>query len=157
MRSIRHILLASVLTVSAFSAVTFTSCKKDDEGCAVGYTGSNCKTEVRTTYYNTYKGNGSDNAGGTYTNWSMRFNALGTDPLKMSLVLQDATTAPVVAATVTLTSNTTFTVDNTTIGNYTYSGSGTVNTNSASLSLTEVEAGSPPVTTVYSFNNMLKQ
>ena len=44
MRSIRHILLASVLTVSAFSTVTFTSCKKDDDGCAVGYEGTDCKT-----------------------------------------------------------------------------------------------------------------
>lgn len=157
MRSIRHILLASVLTVSAFSTVTFTSCKKDDDGCAVGYTGSNCKTEVRASYYNTYKGNGSDNAGNTYTNFSLRFSSLGTDPLKMTMIVQDATTAPVVAASVTLTSNTTFTVDNTTIGTYTYSGTGTINESSASLSLTEVEAGTPPVTTVYTFSNMLKQ
>jgi hypothetical protein len=156
MRSIRHILLASVLTVSAFSAVTFTSCKKDDNGCAVGYTGSNCKTEVRTTYYNTYKGNGSDNTGDTYTNFSIRFSALGTDPLKMSMVLQDATTAPVVAATVTLTSNTTFTVDQTSISGYTYTGTGTVNESSASLSLTEV-GGTPSTTVVYTFSNMLKQ
>jgi hypothetical protein len=156
MRSIRHILLASVLTVSAFSTVTFTSCKKDDDGCAVGYTGSNCKTEVRASYYNTYKGNGSDNAGNTYTNWSIRFSALGTDPLKMTMVLQDATTAPQVAATVTLTSNTTFTVDQVTITGYTYTGTGSVNESSASLSLTEV-GGTPSSTTIYTFSNMLKQ
>lgn len=154
MKSFRHILLASVLTVSAFSAVTFTSCKKDDESCAVGYTGSNCKTEVRTNYYNTYKGNGSDNTGGTYTNWSIRYSGVGTDPLKMSMVLQDATTAPVVAATVTLTSNTTFTVDQVTISGYTYSGTGTVNESTTSVSLTEVSSSG---TVVFTFNNMLKQ
>jgi len=54
MRSIRHILLASVLSVSAFSAMTLTSCKKDDESCPVGYEGSDCKTESRTKFAKTW-------------------------------------------------------------------------------------------------------
>jgi len=44
MTSLRKLALGAFLTVSAFSAVTMTSCKKDDNGCQVGYEGSDCKT-----------------------------------------------------------------------------------------------------------------
>jgi hypothetical protein len=158
MKLVRNIAMASALTLAAFSAVTFTSCSKDDSGCAVGYTGSNCKDEVRASYYNTYKGNGSDNQGGTYTNFSLKFSQLGTDVTKMTMIVQDANTLPIVATTVTLTSNTTFNVDPVTTSGYSYSGTGTINESTASLTLTEQDGTSnPPVTTVYTFNNMNKQ
>ncbi len=157
MKKARLILSASLLTLGAFSTVTFTSCSKDDEVCATGYTGSDCKTEVRASYNGTYRGNGTDNQGGTYTNWGLQFSPVGTDATKMQLVVLDGNNASTVLLNITLTSNTSYTVESKTIGNLTYSGSGTIGSTNASLSLTQVTQGNPPTTIVFSFNNMIRQ
>ena len=63
MKSIRNIAFSVLLTLGAFSAMTYTSCNKDEckdvvcqnggtcnEGicaCATGYEGTNCETEIR--------------------------------------------------------------------------------------------------------------
>ena len=63
MKSIRNIAFAAIMTIGAFSAVTYTSCNKDeckdvvcqnggtcndgDCACATGYEGTTCGTEVR--------------------------------------------------------------------------------------------------------------
>lgn len=156
MKLIRNIALTSFLTVAAFSAVTFTSCSKDDSGCAVGYTGSNCKDEVRASYYHTYKGNGSDNGTPpqTYTGFQMTFASSAAGVTKMLMTLTDASGTGVVSGTVTLNSNTTFTVDPVSAGGYSYSGTGTVTASTASLNLVETGGGS---TITYTFNNMIAQ
>jgi hypothetical protein len=154
MKLLRNVMLASVLGVSAFSAITFTSCKKEDSTCNVGYTGSSCKDAVRTTYYNTYKGSGFDNTQTSYPNYSLTFKQLSDDVTKMQMILNDATTAPVFAVNVTLTTNTTFTIDQTVYQGETLTGNGTINATTASLTLTGVDNGT---TTVYTFQNMIKQ
>ena len=160
MKSVKQIAFAALLTIGAFGAVTMVSCNKDDdETCPVGYEGSDCKTEVRTKYTGAYVGNGSDNDGQTYTGWRLVFAPTSTtDATKMSMVLQNQNTAPVVALTVTLRSNTTFDVDNfTTSDNYTYTGSGTINATSASLTLNQKDnEDTPPSTIIFTFNNMVK-
>jgi hypothetical protein len=66
MKSLKSILLASVLTIGAFTSVVFTSCEKDacediicanggtcTDGacnCAAGYEGTLCETESRTKF-----------------------------------------------------------------------------------------------------------
>ena len=53
MKKARLILSASMLSIAAFSAVTFTSCSKDDD-CAAGYEGSDCKDEIREAMIGTF-------------------------------------------------------------------------------------------------------
>lgn len=50
MRKARLILSASLLTIGTFSAVTFSSCSKDDPICPTGMEGKNCDVEIRTKF-----------------------------------------------------------------------------------------------------------
>ena len=54
MRKARLILSASLLTIGTFSAVTFSSCSKDDMICNAGYEGKNCDVEIRQEMIGTY-------------------------------------------------------------------------------------------------------
>lgn len=54
MKSIKNIALTALLTIGAFGVVTFTSCKKDDEGCATGYEGTDCKTLMTAKFVGTW-------------------------------------------------------------------------------------------------------
>lgn len=54
MKKARLILSASMIALMGISAVTFSSCTKDSEDCAVGYTGKNCDQEIRTPMLGTY-------------------------------------------------------------------------------------------------------
>ena len=174
MKLIRRIALTALVTFTTFGAVTFTSCNPDkckdvvcqnngncnsEDGtctCPTGFDGANCQTEVRNTYDATYKGNGTDSDGDTYTGWSLKFDPVGTDPTAMTLTLQDENGAQILQFTVHLNSNSTYTVDEQTTLLYKYTGSGTVNTNVATLTLTENELGTSN-TLVFTFNNMVKQ
>jgi len=54
MRKARLILSASLLTIGTFSAVTFSSCSKDDPICPTGMEGKNCDVEMRTKFVKTW-------------------------------------------------------------------------------------------------------
>jgi hypothetical protein len=56
MKKARLILTASMLSIAAFSAVTLSSCSKD-ETCLPGYEGKDCKTEMRTKFMKTWNAN----------------------------------------------------------------------------------------------------
>jgi hypothetical protein len=178
MKSIKHIALTVLLSIGAFGAVLYTSCNKDkckdvtcqnsgtcSDGnctCPTGVTGTNCETIYRTGFVNTYKGNGTDNAGGTYNNFRMVFAATGTDVTKMSLTIQDASggSAGVPVLTVDLAnfsaSGATFTVEsNSSAAGFTYTGTGSISGTSASLSLIETPTTGSAIT--YTFNNFAKQ
>ena len=94
MKKARLILSASLLTLGAFSAITFSSCSKDDV-CPVGYTGEDCKTLVRDQFIGVYVGTeqcttgddsytititaNSDNVKVTMTNiYNDNYTAIGT-------------------------------------------------------------------------------
>jgi hypothetical protein len=155
----RKLALSAIIPLSTLAALTMTSCTKDEPlVCSTGLTGSDCKTELRVSYYNSYKGSGFDNAGGTYTDWTARFTALGTEPTKMNMQLLNDKLASMEALTVMLTSNTTFNIDSKTSGTSTFSGTGTIDASKVTLSITEKE-NLLGVTTTYilTFNNMVKQ
>ena len=179
MKFIKHIALASILTIGAFSAVLYTSCSKDacknvtcNNGgtcsggnctCATGYFGVSCDTVYRSTYANTYKGNGVDNAtpSNTYTGWYFVFTAPGSSVTAMQLVIQDNTTAPVVSLPIVLTTfastGSVFTITSTVSGGSTYTGTGTI-TNSVVSSLSVVETNNTTsAVTTYTFTNLIKQ
>ncbi len=170
MKSIRNIAFAALMTIGAFSAITYTACNKDEckdvvcnnggtcvDGtcsCPFQYSGSTCQAEVRASYYNTYRGNGVDSDGDTYTNWALKFYASGTDAKVMGMDLLTNTNASVAALTVTLQSATTFTVNSVNISGTTFTGTGTVDGSKATLTLNAAEGGQ---TLVFTFNNMIKQ
>ncbi len=170
MKSIRNIAFSALLTLGAFSAITYTACNKDEckdvvcqnggtctDGtcaCPFAYTGANCETEVRSNYYKTYKGNGSDNEGDTYTNFGLRFRKIGTDAKVMGMELLDNTNDPLVDLNVTLQTATTFTVTSKTEDGTTYTGSGTVDATKASLTL---NAKDNNLTLIFTFSNMLPE
>jgi hypothetical protein len=54
MRKARLILSASLLTIGTFSALTFSSCSKDDVACNTGYEGKNCDVEIRAKFVGTW-------------------------------------------------------------------------------------------------------
>jgi hypothetical protein len=181
MKFIKNIAFAAFLTIGAFSAVMYTSCTKDackdvtcQNGgtcsggtctCPTGVGGTNCATIFRTTYTNTYKGNGTDNAGGTYNNFRLSFATTGTDLTKMTVTVQDASSAgvgvPVLNITLSnlTTTGSSFTVESATATSagitYTYTGSGSISGTSATLSLIETPSVGAAVT--YSFTNFAKQ
>lgn len=64
MKKARLILSASMIALMGLSAVTFSSCTKDSEDCAVGYTGKNCGDEIRTPMLGTYNATDVDDATG---------------------------------------------------------------------------------------------
>lgn len=175
MKLFRHIAFSALLTVGAFSAITYTACNKDacsgvtcNNGgtcsggnctCPTGVAGTHCDTLLKVTYSNSYKGNGYDNAtpSNSYTGWTLKFGTTSsTDPTAMTLDVLDNNNVPQLAFTIHLTSNTAFTVDAKTSSSFNYSGSGTISASIASLTLTEA-ATSGVSTTVYTFNNMIKQ
>jgi len=76
MKSIRNIAFAAIMTIGAFSAVTYTSCNKDEckdvvcqnggtcnDGncaCATGYEGTTCGEEVRAKVLKTWTAKDTD-------------------------------------------------------------------------------------------------
>jgi hypothetical protein len=178
MKSIKLLALSSLLTVGIFSVVLYTSCSKDackgvtcQNGgtcsggncvCPTGTTGNNCETIYRLSFDHTYVGTGSDNTGGTYTNFRMVFStpSSSTDFVTMNLTIQDATggSAGVPVLTITLssfsTSGANYTITSTTNAGLTYTGTGTISATSASMTLQEAGSGT---TTTYTFSNFAKQ
>jgi hypothetical protein len=169
MNRIKNIALSIFLTLGAFTAVTVTSCNTDECkdvvcnnggtcvggscSCLTGYEGVNCQTEVRASYAGDYKGSGTDNSGGTYTNWTISFASAGTTATNMNMILKNGAGATVLTLPVQLTTNTTYQITSTTVGSFTYSGSGTVSPTVATATINQ--AGSPNL--VLTFNNMVRQ
>lgn len=82
MKSIRNIAFSAILTIGAFSAITYTSCNKDECkdvvcknggtcvsgkcSCATGYEGTNCETVSRTKMVGSWSGSDACTSG-TYS------------------------------------------------------------------------------------------
>lgn len=152
--------LAFTMILSA--ALIYSSCTKDpckdvvcqnggtcDDGscnCATGYEGTDCSTEWRTKFAASYKTSGTDNTGGTYTDIPTTISNSSSGVTKIVINISGA-----FSFTATLTSSTTFTIDNQTVSGFTYSGTGTLSGNNIALSLTEVEVATS-TTTIYTLN-----
>lgn len=153
-----RLLLSIGLLAFAAASTTLTSCGEDV--CPEFMEGTDCKDEVRASYYNTYRGNATDNQGGTYTDWALRFSSGGTDVDQLKLEVLDNAGANQFAFDAELKSNTTYDIKpkSMIIGGvtYDYTGSGTINANTATFTLTETDRAGVEVTYVYSFNNFNK-
>lgn len=173
MKSIRNIAFSALLAVGAFTMVTYTACTKDEckdvvcnnggtcvDGtcnCATYYEGTNCDNQVRAKYYNTYKGNGSDSDGDTYTNWGLKFYKVGDDVKSLGLDVLDNNNVSAVALNITLTSNTTFNVNQKVDGTTTFTGTGTISADGSTATLSLSVNDSVDGTYVITFSSMNKQ
>lgn len=159
------ILTAGFLMIFALATVTFyTSCTdpcKDvdcgtgvcvdgtcDCSSATGFEGTDCKTEMRTKFIGTYSVSGTItcpvSGNGTLTGTVFSISTSGSSVQKIVLNLAGAIT---LTATVNGTS---FTIDNSSIGGYDYSGNGSINGTNISCTINEFD-GSLSETCVYSF------
>ncbi|KAA5532465.1 hypothetical protein F0919_16895 [Taibaiella lutea] len=81
MKKTRLFLTASLLAIGSLSAVTMTSCSKDDTTCAVGYEGKDCKTLSRDKFIGQWQGH-EDCTIGT-DDYSITLTASGTSEVKL--------------------------------------------------------------------------
>lgn len=157
MKKVRVISTAAMLALLSVGSMTFVSCTPEDEICPVGMEGKKCDDEVRVNYYNTYRGNATDNDGGTYTNWALKFSNGGTEATKLKLEVLDNVNANQFLFTATLKTNTTFEITPTTVSGLNYTGQGSISGTNASFTLTEVDPSGGTQTYIYSFNNFIKE
>lgn len=145
MKSIKQFALTAFLTVSAFCAVVYTSCNKDECkdvtcqnggtcsagvcSCPTGYEGTNCETKSRDKFVGTYVGSEICSIG--TDNYSVTL-AANSDALKLTYtnLYNDNITA-----TCTMAATDSFTFSGTQ-GGATFSGSGRLSTNSLSVHYT---------------------
>lgn len=157
MKKVRLMTTAALVAIAGFTTISLTSCTKDDVVCAVGLEGKNCDQEVREKYYNSYVGSGTAMIDGeleTFTDWELSFTERGTDPTGLKLELRTYDDELVVKGNAHLKTNTTFRLEETSMpGGFIYTGDGSVNENSASLTLTEDLSGDKITIT---FTNMSK-
>jgi hypothetical protein len=177
MRKLKNILVASFLTVGAFTSMMMVSCNPDpcrdvvcNNGvcddvtgsckCDAGYEGSDCSTRTKKKFLGSYKGNGSDDQGGTYTNWKLVIGETDTTNISAAtFTIYNATDVQQMSFTGNISSTGIITLDNKTTTNFIYTnGLGSVIAGS-SASITFKEADNPGGTNpyVYSFTNMAKQ
>jgi hypothetical protein len=99
MRSIRRIALTALVTFSAFGAITYTSCNKDEckdvvcsnggtcnsaDGsctCATGWEGTTCQTKVNAKFAGVWAV--SETCGSSTSTYQVTITADGTDPTKV--------------------------------------------------------------------------
>lgn len=147
--------------------MVYTSCKKDDcknivcknEGvctngncaCTFAYRGSRCEDEIRSSYFNTYRGTGTDSDGGVYSNWAIRFYKLSSDARILGLELLTSNDSVRTSLTVQLQNANDFVIQRQSNSATQLSGYGSVSNNNASLHITDSSTS-----LIINFNEMLK-
>lgn len=175
MRSFRYIIFGILLSTGIFSAVLYSSCNKDackgvtciNNGtcgggvcnCPTGVGGTNCERIYRKSYANTYKGiarwdiihNDPDN--------TLAFNVPNDTSFSHMTLVWTNPGSPIISLPVTITNasanGANFTVNTTQVDTFTYTGTGSVNATTASLTLTKSHANGSPI--VVYFNDFNKQ
>ena len=112
MKSIRNVAFSALLSLSAFSLVTYTACNKDECkdvvcqnggtcvtgtcNCATGYEGANCETAVRAKFIKTWTAVDKDPAD-TYTYSAIITEGAGITEINISKFSDDYFAASVKA------------------------------------------------------------
>ncbi|MCF8448940.1 MAG: hypothetical protein K9G49_03620 [Taibaiella sp.] len=162
MKPIKQIALGAIVTLSIFCAVLYSSCAKNECGavtclnkgtcmggickCIQGIEGANCEIIYRKMYANTYVGTPPDDPASDTTNMLI-FVATDdtTNYSSMEVLWIDTAGLTVVKLPVELSNNSSggssFNIIPTTKASIAYSGSGTISTTSASMTLRETYTG----------------
>lgn len=135
MTTLRKVALGALLTVSAFSAVTLTSCNKSDSSCATGYTGSKCDSTYSDKYVGVYSVTETANGAANPPSFSCTVTKSSTTPATMITISNFGNSG--VAVNGTVDNLGTITIPTTTIsGSITTSGSGTLTGKNISITYT---------------------
>jgi len=181
MKSLKLVVLSLIVALSVFCGIWSTSCSKDackgvvcqNYGtcagglckCDSGLGGPTCAIIYRNIYSKIYLGNGTDDSSHQYINNTLTFTA-GTDTTNfnnMQLTWTNPGSDSVVFNGIVLSNNlssgSSFSILATTISTaqdtITYTGSGIVNANVASATITETRSIGPPI--IVSLNNLIAQ
>lgn len=174
MKHFKFVMLSALITLSAFCAVWYSSCTKDNcKGvtclnhgncsggscvCPTGAGGTNCEIVFRTLYTNIYTGTVTSNFGYTRTGNTLTFSTDNdTVFTNMRVIWNDNGRTVSMPIVLSNTSNTgsSFMVTATTVDTNTYTGNGTISATSASMTLTESHPHSPSYT--FMMNNFTRQ
>lgn len=161
MKNLKSILLAGFLTVGTFASTIMTSCNPDackdvvcnnggtcTDGtcsCPSGFEGANCDTESRTKLIGAYLLSGTDSDGGTYTNVNASTSTSSASKTKFIFAVPLAA----LSLTCTMTSSSAFTIDNVTLSGSTYTGNGTFNGTTMTITINETSASG---STIYNWS-----
>ncbi|MCD6012599.1 MAG: hypothetical protein K0Q79_2461 [Flavipsychrobacter sp.] len=157
MKSIKFILLGVVVGLCIVCTGLYSSCRKDvckavnciNGGqcgggscfCPNGVGGLNCEIIYRKLYEHVYKGSGADDSGRLYSNNTLSFVSNNDTSYTKMQVLWNNHGPKLINMEIILTSNTsqgsTFTVTSTPVDSSVFTGFGSVNNVSASLTLSE--------------------
>ncbi|MCW3120667.1 MAG: hypothetical protein JWQ38_159 [Flavipsychrobacter sp.] len=184
MRSIKPIALILFITFSVFGAVFYSSCSKSVcsgvtclhgskcnggicDSCPSGTGGANCEIEYRKRYTFTYKGTSLYNTptyglSGRDSNNSLTFVLPATvTPYNTMTVTWDNPGNPKVSLPIVITNSSengsNFTITETPFDTLIYTGTGSVNGTTASISLTKSRINNPSVKTYVQFNDFNKE
>ena len=154
MKSIKYIALSAFLTLSAFCAVLYTSCNKDEckdvtcqnggtcSGgnctCVVGYEGTRCETKSRDKFVGVYVGTEACTVG--TDNYSITISA-NSDAIKLTLTNLYNNGSPIITAICTMTGANTFSFNGTQLPAISFNGTGTLSGNSLTVAYTISDAG----------------
>lgn len=184
MRQTQRIIAYTALVVALFCTVLHVSCKKKDTdnttvtdpcasvtchnggacsngvcSCPTGTYGSLCDSVYRNAYSDTYSGNGMDDDGNILANFRITLSTTPAELNRMSLQVQNAVgTSTFPALTVELSSTSTagaaLNVVPSVSGAYSYSGGGTVSSDTLTLHVTQ-KNGADSV--VFTFDHFARQ
>lgn len=176
MKSIKYVLLGVVVTVGIICTGLYSSCKKDvckavnciNGGtcsggscfCPNGVGGLNCEIIYRKQYEHVYKGSGSDDTGRAYIDNTFSFTSSNDTSYTRMQISWDNHGPKMINMDIILTSNTangsTFTISSTTVDSTVYTGSGTVNSIAASVTLKAMKQRDSSVRAI-TLHNFTKQ
>ena len=182
MKSLKHIAVSALLAISVLCVVWYSSCSKDackgvtcmNYGmcsggsciCDSGTGGNNCEVIYRNLYSNTYSGvavfsfntaDTIDRAHADTSNTLVFSHTADTLFNNMQVIWQDSSsqvTLPIVLSNNTAAGSDFKVNGPVTIGNYTYTGSGSVSITAASLTLLQYPLGGGPAVTI-TLNNFV--
>ncbi len=179
MKLLKRLILTLIIASGVFCVVLYTSCKKKKDPCSgvichhggaclsgtcscpTGITGKFCDTVYKAAFANTYKGNGTDNEGVSYTNFRIVFAIADSNNTKMTMNIRDASgdsvNVPKLAVDLDglTAAGSSFTIEpNTNATGDTFTGYGIISAASASMTLIQTRVSGR--VTSYVFNDFTK-
>ena len=143
MATLRKVALSVLLSVSAFSAVTMTSCTKDStKVCNSGYYGANCDSTFADKYLGTYSVTETKDGAANPPSFSCTISRSSSEPAKSIVISNFGNSGVAVTATVDNSGNITVPTTNITTTKTT---SGTGLLTGKNISLTYTISGSATI------------
>jgi hypothetical protein len=122
MKNIKNFAFAAMIAVAGTSSLFMTSCKKDDDGCPSGYIGSKCDSTFSDKYLGNYNVTETENGTPNPPAFSCSITKASSTPATTIVISNFGNSGVAVPATVNNSGN--ITLQSTTVGSRTITGSG---------------------------------